>query len=232
METESFSSASSSTESEVLATNSDLNSDTNPIVDNSTNSNGSSQNGGAGSNPNKIDDRECYMNYVSVFPWQNASQNAMEVAPVLGATKIGTVPVFNGSQSSAGQLRQSLGFLENSHWRFYFVRSENANGSSSLTAYLNKEDQMDGSNELTCYFGPTFDASGATIVDPAAKMVFQNIGVGLNGVDGLTGYLSHKDKFIACKVTKGSKNVAIYGDQNKSFSSEGQSFVIKRGCYQ
>ena len=232
METKSSDAASNSNESDLLDTQSASTSETNSNQNDNTNSNNGSGTGVPNSNPNRIPDQDCYLNYVSVFPWQNADQNAMEVAPALGATKIGTVSVFNGSQTIVGELKQNLGFLENSHWRFYFVRSVSSNGSSSLTAYINKEDQMDGSNELTCYFGPKFDATNTKIVDSSAKMVFQNIGVGLNGVDGLIGYLSHKDKFIACKVTKGSKNVAIYGEQNKSFSSGSQSFIIKRGCYQ
>lgn len=176
--------------------------------------------------------QECFLNYVSVFPWENSDQDAMEVPPLLGSTKIGTAKVFNSDQNTVESLQMSLSYLPNSAWRYYFLRTVKVDGSSSLTAFANKIDENDASTELTCYFGPFIDATGGScnVTDSKAKMVYQNVGVGLNSVDGQAGYLSCSAKFIACKVTKGTKNVVIHTSSGNPITAN--AFVLKRGCYQ
>lgn len=195
------------------------------IIDQS-NSNGDS----AGSNTvnSQISDRDCYFNYVSIFKWENANDsNAFEVAPVTSLLKVTTLKIYNSSNHS--QLNAILNYFPDTAWKYYFILSPGTTpGSTMVTSYLNKKDSSDFSTEMTCGFGPTFDEN-SKIIDPGARIVYQNVGVGLNGIDGQSGFLSHKDKFIACKFTKGSQGILLYGET--SYQTMHSPFVIKRGCY-
>jgi hypothetical protein len=194
------------------------------------NNTGNTGGNNTGGSTTKLPDLDCYMDYATVFPWDNSDKDPMVEAPKVGAQKLGTLKLFNSTQTTAATLASSLSYLQNAHWKFYAIRNVKADGTSSVTAYINKFDQNDTSNELTCYFGPKFSTTGQVLA-PEAQLRYQNIGVGLNGIDGFQGYLSHKDKFIACKLTKGNQDTVMYGARNNE-QVTAKSFIIKRGCYQ
>lgn len=169
---------------------------------------------------------------ISVYQWTNSTSDPMTVqgAPAAGA-RLGRLRIDDGS---AGNPFKSSPWPGSDYgWRISTAQTY-AGGVSRVTMYMNKWNSTDGNGEyLTCTFGPVLDTEkpGCQVKSPEGKINYQNIGVGLNGVDGFIGYLSCPEKFIACKLERTSRKLIFVNTQNESLQIESNSpFIIKRGC--
>ncbi len=177
--------------------------------------------GGPTVGTNPISDLECFRDYVSIFEWTNPPSSFVEdIIPTYGA-KIGTMKIFNDDPPS--------NFPEGSFWNIAHQIKSTTSGGTKVDTFMHKKVPSDPSNILTCAFGPYTDCY--TITDPKAQFPYENIGAGLQGVDGYSSFLSCSQKFIACQVTTGEMKVHFISSSDTNFSTN-KPFVMKRGCYQ
>lgn len=198
------------------------------IPDNQQNQGGSTIATGTGGTTNqmisllKTDPMSCFKDYVMVYPWTNSPSTTfshpMNAPTINKSRRLGTIRVgSNGGFDGAG-------------WRV-----NTSQGTTEMTIYINKNSRGDFSQELSCAYGPTDLEEGCTSFSSfIPKMIYQQQGEGLNGVDGMKGYLACGYKYIACKVTKGNQDVKFNSNSDSRGIGQtfrtGEAFVMVRGC--
>ncbi len=170
--------------------------------------------------------------FLSVMELLNADEDLTETAPQIGP-KIATMKLDEGT--SALNPFQGEALAAGVGWRISTVRVSNSDGTAKTVNFFTKWDENNSSEKLNCYFGPVMPMTDSLCQNPAdppvAKMFFENMGVGLNGVNGYIGYLSCPPKYIACKVIGSSKEVQFVNKLGEDLRiPASKPFIVKRGC--
>lgn len=175
---------------------------------------------------------QCTNNAMNVYSWDNSNQDPMQVgfAPQMSAL-LGVVSITNTGTTSATNPYAGSAISSGSAWRINSVTSLASAGSTATktTTYMNKLVSHEG--KLECFFGPVIQPGGCQVLSTEAKLSYNDVGVGLNGVDGFVGYLSCPVKYIACRVLNSNYSVEFLGaNREKLTVPQNRPFVIKRGC--
>ncbi len=168
-----------------------------------------------------LDDRTCFRDYLTVFPWDNPAEDLTEVAPMLNSQKIQTIKMLKDQPAPVPQRPDG--------WFISAYVMTKPDGSTHQAIKFNKGDNL-SLDSLDCYIMRLNATSSSTT--GLANLAFQNIGID-NNLNTLIGFLRSREQFIACKVSRGVGSIIIAGDQGRMLEiPANKPFVIKRGCYQ
>lgn len=170
--------------------------------------------------------------YFTVSEWLNPNADLYATAPVMGL-KLATLRLDEAT--TGGNPFQGQALANGVGWRVATIRVTNNDGTAKAVNYFTKWDETNSVEKLNCYFGPVMPSTDSLCQNPAnppvAKMLVDNIGVGLNGVNGYIGYLSCPPKYFACAVSGSSKEVQFLNKTGQDLRvPASKAFIVKRGC--
>lgn len=168
-----------------------------------------------------LDERSCFRDYLTFFPWENSQDDLTEIKPQMNAQKIQTLKMLKDQPAPVPQRPDG--------WFISAYVITKADGNTQQAIKFNKGDNL-SLDSLDCYLMRLDATSSATT--GLSNLVFQNIGIDQN-LNTLIGFLRSKEQFIACKVSRGTGSIVIAGDQGRMLEIPADKpFVIKRGCFQ